>query len=297
MKSAILILVALTTAADSLHSDQSSAQQQRVVFTRDTNVWIVNVDGTGSRMLVPGADPCISPDGSKLAFTMEPPGINTLRRYIAVMEISTGGTKAYKNLPSDNSFGPVWSPDGSQILFETFVDNHWRVAAISADGSGFQFLKLPPRDAGWFSLCWAPDGKSIFCQDLQTICRFGLEGELIASWPIAKIFPEADLDSSEHLSVSRDGGKLIMDVGMENGESMKNFNGPPPAIWLFEMESGKTKRLTPKGSYAYSPCWLNDTEYLFVDVDKKETSIYRAPVAGGPRKLVVRNGTEQSVSW
>jgi TolB protein len=120
---------------------------------------------------------------------------------------------------------------------------------------------------------------------------------LIASWEITKIIPDADLDSSEHLSVSRNGEKLIMDVGMENGESMKNFDGPPPAIWLFEIESGKTTRLTPKGSYAYSPCWLNDTEYLFLDQDKKETSICRAPVAGGPRKLVVRNGTEQSVSW
>ena len=296
MKSGILTLVVLTISTGSLFPDQSSLPQQRIAFSRGSNVWIANLDGTGSRKLGPGENPSISPDGGRLAFTMEPPGKNMLQRYIAVMEVATGSTKVFKELPSDNSFGPVWSADGSQILFETFVNNHWRVGLINTDGSGFRFVNLPSNDAGWFSLCWASDGKSIFCQDLQKICRFSLEGELLASWEVGKIFPDTDADSSDHLSISPDGKRLIVNVGMENGESIKDFNGPPPAIWLLEIESGKATRLTPKGSYATEPCWLNDSEYLFIDADKKGTSVFRAVIGGGPNKLVVRNAAEPSVS-
>jgi Tol biopolymer transport system component len=123
-----------------------------------------------------------------------------------------------------------------------------------------------------------------------------LQGELIASWEIRTIFPDTDADSSDQFSVSPDGTRLLVDLGMANGESMKDFNGPPPAIWLFEIDSGKTKRLTPKHSYATAPCWLNDSEYLFIDADKKGTSIFRTSIAGGPHKLVVRNAAEPSVS-
>ena len=296
MKSAILILAALSVAAGSLRSDPANPPQQRVAFSRNSDVWTVNLDGTGSKKVSAGENPAISPDGSRLAFTWEPPSQNNLQRYIAVTELAPGSTTIFKAVPSDNSFGPVWSPDGSQILFEIFVNSHWRVGLINADGSEFRFVNLPSADAGWFSLCWAADGKSIFGQDLQKICRFTLEGELIASWEISKTFPNTDVDSSEQFSVSPDGKRLLVDLGMENGESMKDFNGPPPAIWLFEMESGKTTRLTPKHSYATAPCWLSDSEYLFIDADKKGTSIFRTSVTGGPHKLVVRNAAEPSVS-
>jgi len=291
-------IAALTVATGSLRADPSNPpQHQRVAFSRDSDVWISNLDGTGSRKLSAGENPSISSDGTRLAFTWEPPGkSNTLQRYIAVIEVSTGSKTVFKAVPSDNSFGPVWSADGSQILFEIFVDSHWRVGLINADGSGFRFLNLPSTDAGWFSLCWARDGKSIFCQDLQKICRFNLEGEAIASWEVGKVFPNAEADSSEQFSISPDGKQLLVDLGMENGESMKDFNGPPPSIWLFEIDSGKATRLTPKHSFATAPCWLNDSEYLFIDADKKGTSIFRTSVADGPHKLVVRNAAEPSVS-
>ena len=157
---------------------------------------------------------------------------------------------------------------------------------------------MPFRDPGWWSVIWAQNGKSIFCQDLEKICRFDLNGQLLASWEIAKIIPNGDLDSSKRLSVSDDGQSLLIDVNMDKEESPKDWEGPPPAIWLFNIPSGKATRLTPKMSYASDSCWLNRSEYLLVDSTKNEkiSSIYQASIGGGTPRRLIKNAANPSVS-
>jgi TolB protein len=269
MNTRFLIFALLALAIHSSLSVESGAPQRRIVFVRDSNIWTANLDGSKERKLIRGADPCISPDGQKVAFTISPAGGKEIVRQIAVLELSNGSTKVFKETPGNNCFGPVWSPDGSQISFEILVENHWRVGLLNGDGSGFRFFEMPLRDPGWWSVTWAPDGKSIFCQDLEKICRFDLSGQLLASWEIGKIIPNGDLDSSKRLSVSGDGQSMLIDVNMDEEESPKDWEGPPPAIWLFDIPSGKATRLTPKMSYPSDSCWLNHSEYLLVDATKK----------------------------
>jgi TolB protein len=290
-----------TLFALSIHSslsEEPGAAQRRIVFVRDSSIWIANLDGSKSRKLVRGADPCISPDGQKVAFTISPTGGKEAVRHIAVMELSTGSTKVFQETPSNNCFGPVWSPDGSQILFEIFVENHWRLGLLNSDGSGFRFLELPFRDSGWWSAIWAPDGKSIYCQDLDKIYRFDLSGGLLASWEVGKIIPNSDMDSSKRLSLSDDGQRLLIDANMDDEEPPKDWAGPPPAIWLFDIPSGKATRLTPKKSYASDSCWLNQSEYLLVDSTKNEktSSIYQASIGGGTPRRLIKNAADPSVS-
>jgi TolB protein len=301
MKAEFLLFAVLLLTTRASISEIASAPQRRIVFTRDSTLWTANLDGTKMRKLIKGADPCLSPDGTKVAFTMSPPaGAEVILRYIAVVEVATGATKIFKNTPSNNCFGPVWSPDGSQLLFEIDVEHKWRLGLLNADGSGFRFFKLPDGTpvSGWWSLTWAPDAKSIFCQDLEKICQFGINGDLLASWEIAKIIPKADLDSSERFSISEDGKRLLINTSMSGEDSLKNWDGPPPATWLFDLPSAKATRLTPKKSYAADACWLTNSEILLVDADKvgEQSSIYRASIAGGTSRLVIRNGANPSVS-
>jgi TolB protein len=298
MKPGFLFFAILALALCSSHSAEPAAPQKRIAFARDSSLWITNLDGTKTRKLVKGDNPCLSPDGTKVAFTMSPRGGNEIVRYIAVVQVATGATQIFKAIPSDNCFGPVWSPDGSQIVFEIFVQNHWRLGLVNADGSGFQFFQTPARDQGWSSPCWAPDSKSIFCQDLEKICRFGLDGETMASWEIAKIIPKGDMDSSKRLSVCQDGKRMLIDINMDEEDSLKDWEGPPPAIWLFDMPSGKATRLTPKKSYASDSCWLSDSEFLLVDADQggKTSSIYRSSINGGKSRLLIKDAVNPSVS-
>ena len=121
---------------------------------------------------------------------------------------------------------------------------------------------------------------------------------MLASWEITKIIPDGDMDSSKRLSVSPDGKRLLIGINMGEEESLKDWDGPPPAIWLSEMLTGQAMRLTPKNSAASDPCWLSDQEYLLVDADKngKGSSIFRAPIAGGTPDLLIKNASNPSVS-
>jgi TolB protein len=298
MKAGNLFIAFLALAVHPLFSDEPGIAQRRIVFARASALWTANLDGSKIRKLVIGADPCISPDGRKVAFTMSPPPGKEVVRYIAVAEVATGTTTVFKETPSNNCFGPVWSPNGSQILFEILVENHWRLGLINSDGSGFRFFKMPSVDQGCWSTVWAPDAKSIFCQDLDKIYRFSLEGDLVASWEISKIIPNGDMDSSKRLSVSEDGNKLLVNINMDEEVSLKDWEGPPPAIWLFDLPSAKATRLTPKKSYATDSCWLNNSEFLIVDTDRggKIDSIYRASIDRWMPRLVIKNATDPSVS-
>jgi TolB protein len=298
MKAGFLLLTLLFLAIRSSFCQEPGGAQGRIAFARDSTIWTANVDGTKPRKLAKGDDPCISPDGTKVAFTMSPSEGKEVLRFIAVVNLTAGATKTFKDMPSKNCFGPVWSPDGSQILFEILVEHHWRIGLIKADGSGFRFFPLPDQNHEWWSISWAPDNKSIFCQDLEKISRFGVDGDLIASWEIGKIIPQGDMDSSKRLSVSEDGNSLLIDANMDDEESPKDWAGPPPAIWLLDIASGKARRLTPKKSYASDSCWLGAKEFLFVDADKtgKGSSIYRASIAGGTPRVVIKNGVNPSVA-
>src|SRR5271165_4689337 len=162
MKTGFLLIGALVLALLVSFAAEGGGPQSKIAFERGSNVWIANIDGTKARKLIKGDDPRIAPDGTKVAFTITPPGNKDVERYIAVVDAETGATKIFKDMPSDNCFGPVWSPNGLQILFEIFVDNHWRLGLVNADGSGFQFFKTPFRDQGWSSPCWAPDAINYF---------------------------------------------------------------------------------------------------------------------------------------
>ena len=129
-------------------SAEPGAPQTRIAFARDSNLWTTNLDGTKTRKLVKGDDPCISPDGTKVAFTMSPRGGRKSCAISPWSQVATGATQIFKATPSDNCFGPVWSPDGSQIVFEIFVENHWRLGLVNADGSGFRFFQIPDARPG-----------------------------------------------------------------------------------------------------------------------------------------------------
>jgi len=296
-KAGFLLFTPLALAISSL-CEEAGTPLRRVAFVRDAAIWTANLDGTKMRKLIDGDNPCISPDGTKVAFTMSPSRGKETVRYIAVAEIATGETNFFKETPSDNCFGPVWSPDGAQITFEIFVENRWRLALVNADGRAFRFLELPSEDLGWWSVTWAPDGKSIFCQDLEKICRFSLDGGLLASWEIQKTIPRGVMDSSKRLSVSNDGKRLLININMDEDVSLKDWEGPPPAIWLFDIPSGRATRLTPKKSYASDSCWVGDSEFLLVDADRngKWSSVFRASIAGGKPQLVIKNAADPSVS-
>ena len=136
------------------------------------NIYVINADGTGLTQLTTdghSAAPDWSPTGTKIAFsdggiyTMNPDGSAKTRltdgfgsswspdgQQLAIANYSgpTGPDNIYKinadgtaltqltTNTQEHAFAPAWSPDGTKIVYEQFVNRSPTLAVMNADGSG-----------------------------------------------------------------------------------------------------------------------------------------------------------------
>jgi len=289
LRSPVLLAIAVSSAF---------ASPQTAAFDREGDLCIAALEHPKPRKIARGAWPQISPDGTRLAFNTEGPG-NDTRRSVAVADVATGKVTRFQNVPSDNCYGPIWSPDGRQIAFYIYEGNEWHIGLLDADGAHFRYLwkSDKPGHTLW-SAAWAPDGKSLFCEDLDTLYRLALDGKVLARWNVAKIFPRGGLSSGSRLAPSPDGKSLLVDVDMDENVDRADWDGPPPSIWQLDLATNAAVRVTQPGQYLWEPAWINDHEILCNGLPKnaKAPSLYRLPVSGGDPKLVIKNARDASVS-
>src|SRR5436309_7503278 len=189
----------------------SDAAERKIAYEHRGNIFVANADGTHQKKIAAGALPEISPDGTRLAFNTSAdsktrPGPE---RHIAIADVASGKVTVLKNIPSDNCFGPVWSPDGKQLAFSIMADKAWQLGLVNADGSAFRFVKnaeLRPEAFG--APEWARDGKSIFCHDLDNIYQIDLDGFDLKKWELSKILSDAGMNGGDRLCVWPDGKAL-----------------------------------------------------------------------------------------
>jgi TolB protein len=170
---------------------------------------------------------------------------------------------------------------------------------INADGSGFRFVKkAPSKNSSFWSACWAPDGHSVYVQDLDKISQLDLDGTELRTWDLHALFPAAGLTSSSRMAVSPDGNTLLLDVEAVDEVEREDSGGPPPAIWTLDLAAGKVTRLTPKGFFDWNGSWLSGEEILFVSQGDKEKqpSLHRMSRHGDNRKKLFKNANAPSVS-
>jgi TolB protein len=276
------------------------AADQRIAFERNDAVYIANLDGTGEKKVADGIFPAISPDGARVAFnTVEKTSNTTYVRQIAVVDVATGKLNVFKDVPSDNSYYPTWTTDGKQILFTTRPHEVWDLVAINSDGTNFHVLKPGVQnEVTRYSPIWARDGQSVFCEDMSNVYQLGLNGEVRAQWKIGKIVPKGDMSGDGRIDVSRDGKRLLLSIDMGEESGRKDWDGPLPALWSFDLESQKATRLTPKKLFGWDGVWIDNNNILFLSktAGEKDDSIYRMSVDGKNLKRLIKNGRFPSVS-
>jgi TolB protein len=288
------ILAFLSGAASSF------AAPQMIAFERNQAVWIANLDGTGEKKIADGIFPAISPDGTRVAFnTVEKTSDTSYVRHIAVVDLATGKLNVFKDVPSDNSYYPSWTADGKQILFTTRPHEVWDLVAINSDGTNFHVLKPGVQnEVTRYSPIWARDGQSVFCEDMANVYQLGLDGALRAQWKIGKIVPKGDMSGDGRIDVSPDSKRLLLSIDMGEESGRKDWDGPLPALWSFDLESQKATRLTPKKVFGLDGAWIDNDNILFLSktAGEKDDSIYRMSVDGKNLKRIIKNGRFPSVS-
>jgi TolB protein len=149
----------------------------QISFDQDTGpaaprvhgIFIANADGSGAERVTTGirstksydTESQWSPDGRRLAFTRVKNS-----KQAAVFVVNVDGTGLRRLTPwSLDAASPDWSPNGREILFNTYYDYHpgkfANVYSMRPDGSHRTLLTRARPGVQSFRPAWAPDGARI----------------------------------------------------------------------------------------------------------------------------------------
>jgi TolB protein len=275
----------------------TSAADRRIAFERDNAVYTANLEATVVRKLADGVTPAISPDASRVVFATVEKSETPYTRRIAIVETTSGKVTILKDIPSDNSSQPSWSPNSEWIAFVFTTNGVFRLGKIKSDGTGFKLIRSTTlNDRSLYSPSWSRDGASFFCHDTTNLYRLALDGSLLAQWKIEQIVPNGAMSVDGRIDVSPDGQRLLLSVEMDEEHTRKGWDGPVPALWSFDLTTQHAVRLTSQNLFAWDGCWLDDANILFLSqrTDGKQVSIYRTN--GTTLKRLIEDARRPSVS-
>ena len=268
-----------------------SPDQQRIVYSRDADLFVANGDGSQSRKLFSGSGVVEylrwSPDGRRISFTVRDFATSVL----SLWEIASDGRDAHQI-----SFGwkaPIgrwgegeccgdWSPDGKYFLFRSRRDRVASVWILSEEKGLFhqhnppvQLYSSPDRlNQPRFSA----DGKKIFLihyHEQRELSRYDVRKQnfvpYLGGMPVRMI------------SFSRD------------GQWVAYRNETDGSLWRSKLDGTQALQLTFAPMDGYHPAWSPDGTQIAFDGG---TRLYVVPAAGGiPRPLLPNDGNGIQPSW
>lgn len=259
----------------------------------ESDGWIcLAAEGAKPGKLVKGVYPAFAPDGKSIAYNTEEENGD---RHIAIYDVISGKSSIVPNIPGDNSFGPSWSPDGKRLAFQIFNTDHWDVGIIGADGSGF--TRLPIGKEVW-SPSWAPDSQSLYVHDMEAVYQVSLAGKTLKTWPLSLFGSEAGMSSGSSLAVSPDGRYLLLEIDGDEAVKIKDWDGPPPALWTIDLQTGARQRIGSHSLLAWSGSWESADRIICTGATEKKPkpAIYRISLPDGAFAVVIPNAMNPSVA-
>ena len=133
-----------------------------IAFSRRGEIWLMNADGSGQRLLTPGSHPTWSPNGRTIAFNGGGPGECPPEAFrcghlVAVWTIRVNGSGLRRHDASSRN--ATWSPSGRRIAYEGGVDPY-------GDAHGIRVANADGTHARWVARAgaepaWSPNGRRI----------------------------------------------------------------------------------------------------------------------------------------
>ena len=245
-----LVLVALIAIVQAGCDDLPG----RLAFSHRGDIWKARPDGSGLRRLTrtrgPEEDPAWSPNGRRIAYRDSRRGFN-LNDEIYVMNADGSRRRNLTRSPLTNDWGPVWSPDGGLIAFNSAT----RLEVIRPDGS--RRRRVTGVEAEYPA--WSPDGRRLAFMSMQPHATGGdpnydvfvvdLDGTgltRLTDWPGEDGWPAWSPD-----------GRAIAYTTSEDSEGQFEGGGPYLDVHVMRPDGGGNHRVVNRIWGAY-PAWSPD---------------------------------------
>jgi TolB protein len=237
-----------------------------------------------------GSDPCISPDGEKLAYTLT---VDGGFRFIQIIDLNTK-VKTKLNTHSNQNYASVWSPDGKFIANDALLGDFWSISVI--DLSTNKFTALGSKTEHNFSPAWLTNSENVVVQHMKKVLVYDLTGKIIAIYNttdmiggLSELNEGVGTSSSDRFLFNNDNKKIIFSTDLVD-PTVKSDDGLTPAIFIYDILSKKTKRLSPKGYSAFEPI-INGTHVLFSASkgNSEKIGVYSMDIDGRNFKLLFPN--------
>ncbi len=298
-------LIIIITLSCILILNSSNLNAQTIAFQRsDNEIWIADKNGDNLQFVCKGRDPDISPNGKYIAFTAG--------NGLGYVNIKSKEIQIFKSIQAYRSFGPKWSPNSNMIAFMCLSIPHpWGIGIVDLEDTYFHILNEDGSTEYARRPSWDLEGRYILCHGDGNILKIDLNGNIISKIPYNNIFSSYGIANGTRLSLSSDGNYLLFDAMVEN-ETLKGLHEPPIAIFIHNLLTGKTTRVTPAGIGALRPCWMSDNKIIFegfteddirghqgkyeyeIDINR---GIYSIDIDGNNMKKLIENGSEPSFSY
>ena len=245
------------------------------------DVYVMDPDGSNETKLTDGEtevrQPCISPDGTRMAFSSKAEGEYDL----FVMEVATGEKVRLAN--PGTPYGCSWSPDGTKLAFHHPPPGGRRPAiyVMNADGSGLTRLtQNDERDDSYPT--WSPDGRIVF----QARVGWGKTANL-------DVFV-VGVDGTDEINATNSPGDEEMPSWSPDGNRIAFERGD--LIYILDLSSGSVLPLTE----GRDPTWSPDGRLLaFVKPFATPSGIWAIEVASGMEAHIGESGhrRDRHPSW
>lgn len=227
-------------------------------------------------------DPRISPDGSKIAFTVSQPDLEYNRYSTDIYAVSAEGGEAANVTMDGKSGSPRWSPDGRKLAYISSIEERKGIFVIDPHTKERHFLVgYHPKNVRYVEvgefLTWSPDGTLIAFvsmpkpkEEMKEIMvhkkihyraakgfadtqRMHIFVVSPLGWEPAKQITFGDFD--EHSICWSPDSNEIAFVSNRTGEDDFNFLSD---VWSVSVDTCEIRRITKTGGAAYNPSWSPD---------------------------------------
>ena len=230
------------------------------------------------------ADPQVSPDGKTVVYVRHSMDKMTDKDvgHLWSIDLATGAHRPLLAAP-EGAGAPVWSPDGSRLLYTTSSGGKPELRLLyMSDGRSFSLAQF---QEGPGEAAWSPDGKqvafSMFVPGDKPSFAKPIEAPEGSTW-------NAPVKVIDTLTFRFDGAGYLDDGATQ--------------VFVLPVDGGTPRQVTSGDAAMASPAWL-DNDTLLVsgntaedrDLDPVESEIYAVELSDlSVRPLTTRDGPDQS---